>query len=168
MCCEWLAVKCTALSDIIFFCRNYTKKPMNNQKETAWITVTHQSSRLILFWRILVMYVFDLCYVVQYWHSLLVLFINLSLFFQVKYKDAYQKNILGHYLGSFEDPHHTHCMKVEAMKSDVSVAMILFSPSLSFQRKLSCGPLLNVGFIPRKITKQIMRRKRQNATSLRP
>ncbi|XP_075567520.1 nebulin [Pelecanus crispus] len=36
----------------------------------------------------------------------------------VKYKDAYQKNILGHYLGSFEDPHHTHCMKVEAMKSD--------------------------------------------------
>lgn len=61
--------------------------------------------------------------------TLLVLFINLSLFFQVKYKDAYQKNILGHYLGSFEDPHHTHCMKVEAMKSDVSVAMILFSPS---------------------------------------
>ncbi|XP_074450174.1 nebulin isoform X23 [Larus michahellis] len=39
-------------------------------------------------------------------------------FSDVKYKDAYQKNILGHYLGSFEDPHHTHCMKVEAMKSD--------------------------------------------------
>ncbi|XP_064926238.1 nebulin isoform X17 [Columba livia] len=39
-------------------------------------------------------------------------------FSDVKYKDAYQKNILGHYLGSFEDPHHTHCMQVEAMKSD--------------------------------------------------
>ncbi|KAM6397875.1 nebulin isoform 36-T36 [Pluvialis apricaria] len=39
-------------------------------------------------------------------------------FSDAKYKDAYQKNILGHYLGSFEDPHHTHCMKVEAMKSD--------------------------------------------------
>nr|XP_009664794.1 PREDICTED: nebulin [Struthio camelus australis] len=39
-------------------------------------------------------------------------------FSDVKYKDAYQKNILGHYLGSYEDPHHTHCMKVEAMKSD--------------------------------------------------
>ncbi|XP_075285792.1 nebulin isoform X2 [Opisthocomus hoazin] len=39
-------------------------------------------------------------------------------FSDVKYKDGYQKNIVGHYLGSFEDPHHTHCMKVEAMKSD--------------------------------------------------
>ncbi|XP_010214408.1 PREDICTED: nebulin, partial [Tinamus guttatus] len=39
-------------------------------------------------------------------------------FSDVKYKDAYQKNILGHYLGSYEDPHHTHYMKVEAMKSD--------------------------------------------------
>ncbi|XP_041896278.1 nebulin isoform X20 [Corvus kubaryi] len=39
-------------------------------------------------------------------------------FSDVKYKDAYQKNILGHYLGSFEDPHYNHCMQVEAMKSD--------------------------------------------------
>ncbi|XP_010075742.1 PREDICTED: nebulin-like, partial [Pterocles gutturalis] len=39
-------------------------------------------------------------------------------FSDVKYKDAYEKNILGHYLGSFEDPYHTHCMQVEAMKSD--------------------------------------------------
>ncbi|XP_030309704.1 nebulin [Calypte anna] len=39
-------------------------------------------------------------------------------FSDIKYKDAYQKNILGHYLGSFEDPYHVHCMKVEAMKSD--------------------------------------------------
>ncbi|XP_068877435.1 nebulin [Aphelocoma coerulescens] len=39
-------------------------------------------------------------------------------FSDVKYKDTYQKNILGHYLGSFEDPHYNHCMQVEAMKSD--------------------------------------------------
>ncbi|XP_054827290.1 nebulin isoform X9 [Eublepharis macularius] len=36
----------------------------------------------------------------------------------VKYKEAYQNNILGRYIGSYEDPYHTHYMKVEAMKSD--------------------------------------------------
>ncbi|XP_034863928.1 nebulin isoform X4 [Mirounga leonina] len=35
-----------------------------------------------------------------------------------KYKDSYLKNILGHYVGSFEDPYHTHCMKVAAQNSD--------------------------------------------------
>ncbi|XP_032211444.1 nebulin isoform X14 [Mustela erminea] len=35
-----------------------------------------------------------------------------------KYKDSYLKNILGHYVGSFEDPYHTHCMKVSAQNSD--------------------------------------------------
>ncbi|XP_032713678.1 nebulin isoform X27 [Lontra canadensis] len=35
-----------------------------------------------------------------------------------KYKDSYLKNILGHYVGSFEDPYHTHCMKVTAQNSD--------------------------------------------------
>uniref|UniRef100_A0A8D0QCZ3 SH3 domain-containing protein n=1 Tax=Sus scrofa TaxID=9823 RepID=A0A8D0QCZ3_PIG len=35
-----------------------------------------------------------------------------------KYKDSYLKNILGHYVGSFEDPYHTHCMKVAAENSD--------------------------------------------------
>uniref|UniRef100_A0A7M4EMP7 Nebulin n=1 Tax=Crocodylus porosus TaxID=8502 RepID=A0A7M4EMP7_CROPO len=39
-------------------------------------------------------------------------------FSDARYKDSYQKNILGHYIGSYEDPHHAHCMKVEAMKSD--------------------------------------------------
>ncbi|KAM5268464.1 nebulin isoform 10-T10 [Hipposideros larvatus] len=34
------------------------------------------------------------------------------------YKDSYLKNILGHYVGSFEDPHYTHCMKVTAQNSD--------------------------------------------------
>ncbi|XP_049628934.1 nebulin [Suncus etruscus] len=35
-----------------------------------------------------------------------------------KYKDSYLKNILGHYVGSFEDPYQTHCMKVTAQNSD--------------------------------------------------
>ncbi|XP_067405578.1 nebulin isoform X28 [Emydura macquarii macquarii] len=39
-------------------------------------------------------------------------------FSDIKYKDAYQKNILGHYIGSYEDPYHTHYMNVAAMKSD--------------------------------------------------
>ncbi|XP_048342751.1 nebulin isoform X4 [Sphaerodactylus townsendi] len=39
-------------------------------------------------------------------------------FSEIKYKEAYQNNILGRYIGSYEDPFQTHCMKVEAMKSD--------------------------------------------------
>ncbi|XP_066137326.1 nebulin isoform X9 [Saccopteryx bilineata] len=35
-----------------------------------------------------------------------------------KYKDSYLKNILGHYMGSYEDPYYTHCMKVTAQNSD--------------------------------------------------
>ncbi|XP_004703989.1 nebulin [Echinops telfairi] len=37
-----------------------------------------------------------------------------------KYKDSYVKNILGHYVGTFEDPYETHCMKVSAQNSDKS------------------------------------------------
>ncbi|XP_015265715.1 PREDICTED: nebulin [Gekko japonicus] len=39
-------------------------------------------------------------------------------FGDVKYKEAYQNNILGRYIGSYGDPYQAHCMKVEAMKSD--------------------------------------------------
>ncbi|XP_025061002.1 nebulin isoform X9 [Alligator sinensis] len=39
-------------------------------------------------------------------------------FSDARYKDSYQKNVLGHYIGSYEDPHLAHCMKIEAMKSD--------------------------------------------------
>ncbi|XP_077176167.1 nebulin isoform X9 [Paroedura picta] len=39
-------------------------------------------------------------------------------FGDVKYKEAYQNNILGRYIGSYEDPYQAHCMKVAAMKSD--------------------------------------------------
>ncbi|KAH0502806.1 Nebulin [Microtus ochrogaster] len=41
-------------------------------------------------------------------------------FSEAKYKDSYVKNILGHYVGSFEDPYQTHCMKVTAQNSDKS------------------------------------------------
>ncbi|CAO2597437.1 NEB [Lemmus lemmus] len=41
-------------------------------------------------------------------------------FSEAKYKDSYVKNILGHYVGTFEDPYHTHCMKVTAQNSDKS------------------------------------------------
>lgn len=66
----------------------------------------------------------------------------------MKYKDAYQKNILGHYLGSFEDPHQIHCMKVEAMKSDVSVAVILFLPSCFNLEKAQLCFLMECSFYP--------------------
>uniref|UniRef100_A0A2K6EXB3 Nebulin n=1 Tax=Propithecus coquereli TaxID=379532 RepID=A0A2K6EXB3_PROCO len=39
-------------------------------------------------------------------------------FSEAKYKDSYEKNILGHYVGSFEDPYYTHCMKVSAQNND--------------------------------------------------
>uniref|UniRef100_A0A803TYB2 Nebulin n=1 Tax=Anolis carolinensis TaxID=28377 RepID=A0A803TYB2_ANOCA len=39
-------------------------------------------------------------------------------FSDIKYKEGYQNKILGRYIGSFEDPYQTHCMKIEAMKSD--------------------------------------------------
>ncbi|XP_042539421.1 nebulin isoform X2 [Dipodomys spectabilis] len=45
---------------------------------------------------------------------------QLKNFSEAKYKDLYLKNILGHYVGSFEDPYHTHCMKVSAQNSDKS------------------------------------------------
>ncbi|XP_008564594.1 PREDICTED: nebulin [Galeopterus variegatus] len=45
---------------------------------------------------------------------------QLKNFSEAKYKDLYVKNILGHYVGSFEDPYHTHCMKVTAQNSDKS------------------------------------------------
>ncbi|XP_052038429.1 nebulin isoform X1 [Apodemus sylvaticus] len=44
----------------------------------------------------------------------------LKSFSEAKYKDSYVKNMLGHYVGSFEDPYHTHCMKVSAQNSDKS------------------------------------------------
>ncbi|XP_045431777.1 nebulin isoform X39 [Pipistrellus kuhlii] len=42
----------------------------------------------------------------------------LKSFSETKYKDKYVQNILGHYIGSFEDPYETHCMKVSAQNSE--------------------------------------------------
>ncbi|ETE62013.1 Nebulin, partial [Ophiophagus hannah] len=39
-------------------------------------------------------------------------------FSDVKYKEPYIANVLGRYIGTFEDPYQAHCMKVAAMKSD--------------------------------------------------
>ncbi|KAJ6660796.1 hypothetical protein lerEdw1_017422, partial [Lerista edwardsae] len=39
-------------------------------------------------------------------------------FSEVKYTEPYKTNILGRYVGTFEDPYQAHCMKVEAMKSE--------------------------------------------------
>ncbi|XP_070593227.1 nebulin [Erythrolamprus reginae] len=39
-------------------------------------------------------------------------------FSDVKYKEPYIANVLGRYIGTFEDPYQAHCMKIEAMKSD--------------------------------------------------
>ncbi|MEE6489234.1 hypothetical protein FKM82_015521 [Ascaphus truei] len=36
----------------------------------------------------------------------------------LKYREKYQKNVLGHYIGSYEDPYMLHCSKVSALKSD--------------------------------------------------
>ncbi|XP_069081294.1 nebulin isoform X8 [Pleurodeles waltl] len=42
----------------------------------------------------------------------------LKKFSDIQYKETYQKKILGHYIGSYEDPHMLHCMKVASMRSD--------------------------------------------------
>ncbi|XP_055973598.1 nebulin [Sorex fumeus] len=42
----------------------------------------------------------------------------LKAFSEAKYKDSYVQNVLGHYIGSFEDPYEMHCMKVSAQNSD--------------------------------------------------
>ncbi|XP_043343946.1 nebulin isoform X28 [Cervus canadensis] len=39
-------------------------------------------------------------------------------FSEAKYKDSYVQNVLGHYIGSFEDPYQVHCMRVSAQNSD--------------------------------------------------
>ncbi|XP_030181549.1 nebulin isoform X19 [Lynx canadensis] len=39
-------------------------------------------------------------------------------FSEAKYKDSYVQNVLGHYVGSSEDPYQIHCMKVSAQNSD--------------------------------------------------
>uniref|UniRef100_A0A8C4N0J8 Nebulin n=1 Tax=Equus asinus asinus TaxID=83772 RepID=A0A8C4N0J8_EQUAS len=46
-------------------------------------------------------------------------------FSEAKYKDSYVQNVLGHYIGSFEDPYQIHCMKVSAQNSDVSLKTIV-------------------------------------------
>lgn len=38
----------------------------------------------------------------------------------MNYKDKYEKEVKGHYIGSYEDINMLHCQRVEELKSDVS------------------------------------------------
>ncbi|XP_075036963.1 nebulin isoform X6 [Mixophyes fleayi] len=42
----------------------------------------------------------------------------LKSFSDLKYKDHYHRNVLGHYIGSYEDPYMLHCAKVSGFRSD--------------------------------------------------
>lgn len=87
------------------------------------------------------------------------------LVFQTKYKDSYLKNILGHYVGSYEDPYYAHCMKVTAQNSDVSFKTIA---SLSKLHEHKGCILMSISFPCRKTTEQNMKKTEAKASSLRP
>lgn len=44
----------------------------------------------------------------------------ICLTFQTHYKDKYDSEVKGHYIGSYEDLYMLHCQKVEEMKSEVN------------------------------------------------
>lgn len=69
-----------------------------------------------------------LCLGMEDFPTVWIIVVNLShmcFLFQAKYKDSYVQNVLGHYIGSFEDPYQIHCMKVSAQNSDVSLGIIV-------------------------------------------
>lgn len=49
---------------------------------------------------------------------------------QAHYKDKYENEVKGHYIGSYEDIYMQHCKKMEEIKSEVSGGFVLFSPLL--------------------------------------
>lgn len=49
----------------------------------------------------------------------------IHLLFQARYKDWYVQNMLGHYVGSPEDPYQAHCMRVSAQNNDVSLKTVV-------------------------------------------
>lgn len=110
------------------FDRDCTKKTMRRQRQRVWITVRPLNTNSILCWRTSVRFE-------RLWSPLgfedfptvWPITVNLSyicFLFQAKYKDSYVQNVLGHYIGSFEDPYQIHCMKVSAQNSDVSLKTI--------------------------------------------
>lgn len=113
------------------FDRDCTRKTMRRQRQRAWITVRLLSTNLILCWRPSARFerpcpplglggggrfppVWQITVHLSY----------ICFLFQAKYKDKYVQNILGHYIGSFEDPYQSHCMKVSAQNSEVSLKTI--------------------------------------------
>lgn len=127
----WMAV---TFWDIFFFLfglisfsfnRDYTRKTTRRQRQRVWTTVRPQNINLIHSWRTSVRLEKPrLSLGLEGFPTVRQMTVNLNyicFIFQAKYKDLYVKNILGHYVGSFEDPYHTHCMKVAAQNSDVSL-----------------------------------------------
>lgn len=46
--------------------------------------------------------------------------------FQAHYKDKYENEVKGHYLGSYEDLYMLHCQKVEEMKNEVRLFFLIY------------------------------------------
>jgi len=46
------------------------------------------------------------------------------LFPQSHYKEKYENQVKGHYIGSYEDIFTVHCRKLEEMKNDVSFHIV--------------------------------------------
>lgn len=122
--------RCIFLSIVWFslsFARDYTRKTMRRQRPRAWITVRPLSISLILSWRASARFgklwlPLGLEGFRAVWH----ITVNLSclcFLSQARYKDSYVQNVLGHYIGSYEDPYQVHCMKVSAQNSDVSLTI---------------------------------------------
>uniref|UniRef100_A0A8C7ULJ0 Nebulin n=1 Tax=Oncorhynchus mykiss TaxID=8022 RepID=A0A8C7ULJ0_ONCMY len=51
-------------------------------------------------------------------------------FSDAHYKDKYENEVKGHYIGSYEDIYTQHCKKMEEIKSEVSSGFVSFSPLL--------------------------------------
>ncbi|CAK7314135.1 NEB [Vulpes lagopus] len=51
-------------------------------------------------------------------------------FSETKYKDSYVQNVLGHYVGSFEDPYQIHCMKVSVPNCDIKLKTMFLNDIL--------------------------------------
>lgn len=152
------------------FDRDCTKKTMRRQRQRVWITVRPLNTNLILCWRTSVR--FERLWSPLGFEDFLTVWpitVNLNyicFLFQAKYKDSYVQNVLGHYIGSFEDPYQIHCKKVSAQNSDVSLKT---NAHVSQWRCLGTIRIIIIFvlFHYRKITKQNMKKIKGSAISLR-
>lgn len=61
------------------------------------------------------------------------------------YKDKYDNEIKGHYIGSYEDVNMLRCQKVEELKSDVSNLYVI---GHFFTHQISLNSCTQLHFIP--------------------